>query len=350
MNIVTSIHRYDNEPILETIDLRRLRCFLAVAEAGSFSRAAERSNVAQSHLSRQIMRLEQALRHRLFVRRARHVELTDAGQILLEETRFLTLKLDSLPERMNEACRGATGSLCIGFTIAGSLHSMAAQIIASLVRRKPKLSLNFRVAPRTSLIEAIVDRRVQASFVQAPVVGSSEIRVDNLVTEPVLLALHKGHRLAGRDQIDLSEIADEPFVMCERSWAPEIYDQVMAACQKAGFAPRVIYHAPQDVCALLLASAGVAVTFVPASIRNVHAEDLHFASLTDATLNANLALVTRADEHLASIELLRKRALAIAAFAAASHKVSRGKPYNTHLDTLANASVVGRAHKETAGS
>src|SRR5262249_1802750 len=147
MNIVTRIHRYDDEPILEKIDLKRLRYFLAVAEAGSFSRAAERMNVAQSHLSRQIMRLEQALSHRLFVRRARHVEVTDAGQILLEESKFITLKLDTLPERMNEATGGASGSLCIGITIGSSFHSMAAKIIESIVRQKPQLSLNFCVAP-----------------------------------------------------------------------------------------------------------------------------------------------------------------------------------------------------------
>ena len=88
MNLVTRIHRSDAEPILDKIDLKRLRYFTAVAEAGSFSRAAERLNVAQSLLSRQIMRLEQELGHRLFVRRARHVELTDAGQILRQETDY----------------------------------------------------------------------------------------------------------------------------------------------------------------------------------------------------------------------------------------------------------------------
>jgi DNA-binding transcriptional LysR family regulator len=315
MNIVTRIHRCDDEPILEKIDLKRLRYFLAVAEAASFSRAAERLNVAQSHLSRQIMRLEQALGHRIFVRRARHVELTDAGQVLLEETRLITLKLDTLPQRMNDASGGASGSLCIGLTIAGSFHSMAAKVIESLVRQKPQLSLNFCVAARTGLIEAIVDRRVQACFAPPPIVGSSEIRIDNLVTEPILLALHKGHRLARRDEVQLSEIANEPLVLCERSWAPEIYDKIMAACQKAGFFPRVIHHAPQEVCALLLASAGIAVTLVPASVCKLHDENLNFISLAGGILDTSLALITRADEHIAGVSLLRKRALAIAALA-----------------------------------
>ena len=66
---------------------------------------------------------------------------------------------------------------------------------------------------------------------------------------------------------------------------------------------------------MLLASAGTAVTFVPASVRHLHADNLHFAPLTGANLSTSLALITRADEHIASVRLLRKRAIAIAAAA-----------------------------------
>jgi DNA-binding transcriptional LysR family regulator len=315
MNVVTPIRHYNGESILEKIDLKPVRYFVAVAEAGGFRRAAERLDVPQSKLSRQIMRLEQALGHRLLVRRARHVELTDAGQILLQEARFITLNLDNLVERMNEASSGATGSLCIGLTIAGSLYPIAARVIESLMRQRPQLSLNFCVASGQGLVEAVVEREVQACFAPPPAVSSHEIRVDTLLTEPVLLAVYKGHRLAGCDAVDLAEIANEPVVICERNWAPELYDALMAACQKAGFSPRVICHVPQVACALLLASAGTAVTFVPASARLLHADNLHFASLIGADLTTGLALITRADEHVASVQLLRKRAMAVAASA-----------------------------------
>jgi LysR substrate binding domain len=85
----------------------------------------------------------------------------------------------------------------------------------------------------------------------------------------------------------------------------------MAACQNAGFSPHVIHHVPQEACALLLASAGLASTFVPASFRQLYADSLRFVSLQDGVLSASLALITRANEHLASVKLLRKRALAL---------------------------------------
>jgi DNA-binding transcriptional LysR family regulator len=323
MNIVSRIYRSNAIPILDKIDLKRLRYFTAVAEAGSFSRAAERVNVAQSQLSRQIMRLEKALGHRLFVRRARHVELTDAGQMLRQETDFITLKLESLPERLNQAVGGASGSLCIGFTVASSFNSLTAKVIEAIVRKEPQLSVSFCVDVRRTLIEAIADCRVQACFVRPPAISSHEIRVDYLMSEPILLAVHRHHRLAGRAEVDLSEVALDSFVLWERSPAPETYDDMIVACQKAGFTPRVIYHAPQPVSALLLASAGVAVTLVPASLRSMHTDRIRFIPLAGGSLNTSLALITRTDEHMASVKLLRKHALALA---------SRHRPSATDAD------------------
>ncbi len=318
MNIVSRIQGFDALPILEKIDLKRLRYFIAVAEAGSFSRAAQRLNLAQSHLSREIMRLEAALSQRLFVRRARHVELTDAGQILRQEAGFITSRLSDLPERMNDAADGSIGSLCVGLTVAGSFSPFAARVIAAVIREERRLSLRFCVETRVNLIEALIDRRVQAAFVRPPRITLPEVRVDELVKDPILLAVPRTHRLAEREQVDLSEIAGEGVILCERNLVPEIHDEIVNGCHNAGFSPRVIFRAPDLVSALLLASAGVGVTFVPASVRPVYGEYLNFASLSGDNLTACLALITRADEHLAGVKLLRKHALAMSGLESAA--------------------------------
>jgi DNA-binding transcriptional LysR family regulator len=312
MNIVSRINGFDAVPMLEKIDLKRLRYFIAVAEAGSFSRAGQRLNVAQSHLSRQIMRLEAALGQRLFVRRARHVELTDAGQILRQETNFITSRLNGLPERMKEAAGGSIGTLCVGITLTESFNDLAAKVIAALLREEPELSLQFCVESRSCLIESIVDRRVHAGFARPPAIASPEIRIDELATEPILLAVVRTHKLAGRERIALSEIAEEPMILCERASAPEVYDDILHGCQSAGFLPRVIFHAPEPTSALLLASAGIGITLVPASLRSVHAEALHFAAVDGNISNTSLALITRSGEHIAGVKLLRRHALATA--------------------------------------
>jgi DNA-binding transcriptional LysR family regulator len=311
MNVMP-LHRFDGEPLVDKVDLKRLRFFLAVAEAQSFSRAAERLRIAQSHVSRQIMSLEEALGHRLFVRRARHVELTDAGQVLLAETGHVMQRLNALPERMSAASAGAIGSLCIGIAAAGSFHSIVARTIESFARQRPKFVLKFSVASRSQLLESIVDRRVQACFARAPAPAWPEIRVEPLITQPMVIALPKSHRLAARDQVDLSEIAGDPFVMVERNWAPELYDDVIVACRMAGFEPQLVCHSPHELGALQLVSTGMAVTLVPAFVGGMNFENVHFASIADSALSASLEFITRNDEHSIGVRLLRKQALAIA--------------------------------------
>lgn len=135
---------------MDKVDLKSLRYFIAVAEAGSFSRAAERMNVAQSHLSRQIMRLEAELGHRLFVRKARHVEITDVGKIFRQEADVITAKLDGVPERLNEAVNGASGSVCIGVTLATSFHSLTATIVEKVLRTDRTCHTDFASNPAQS--------------------------------------------------------------------------------------------------------------------------------------------------------------------------------------------------------
>jgi DNA-binding transcriptional LysR family regulator len=318
------LRRLEGEPLVDKVDLKRLRYFLAVAEAESFSRAAERLRIAQSHVSRQVMSLEEALGHRLFVRRARHVELTDAGQILLAETGQVMQRLNTLPERMNAASAGSIGSLCIGIATAGPFHSVVARTIESFARQRPELVLKFSVASRSQLVESVIDRRVQACFARAPALDSPEIRVEPLIAQPMVIALPKSHRLASRDQVDLSEIAGDPVVMVERNWAPELYDDVIVACQKAGFEPRLICHSPHELGALQLVSAGMAVTLVPAFVGNMNFENVHFVSIADATLSTSLDFITRTDEHMIGVRLLRKQALAIAGRSPAVHAHSAG--------------------------
>ena len=216
-------------------------------------------------------------------------------------------------ERMNQAVGRASGSICLGFTVAGSFNEVTAKVIEAVRRKEPQVSLSFCVESRSTLIEAIADRRVQACFVRPPAVSAPEIRVDHLVSEPIMLAVNKHHRLAEQAEVHLSEAARESFVLWQRNPAPEIYDDMIAACQKAGFSPRVTYHAPQPVCGLLLVAAGIAVSLVPASLRSVHTDRVSFIPLTDENLSTSLALITRANEHMVGVKLVRNQALAVAA-------------------------------------
>src|SRR5262249_50000057 len=85
----------------------------------------------------------------------------------------------------------------------------------------------------------------------------------------------------------------------------------MAACQSAGFSPRVVHHAPNPICALLLVAAGLGISLVPASLNSMHTDRVSFVLPAGEDLNTGLALITRANEHISGVKLLRKHALAV---------------------------------------
>jgi DNA-binding transcriptional LysR family regulator len=299
----------------ERFDLKRLRYFIAVARAGSFRGAAERLGVAQPHLSRQIMALEANLRHRLFVRRARHVELTDAGRTLLQASYQLFAELDRIPQRLDEASSGLLGSLSIGLMECGSFNSLPAKIIESVMHAAPHLALTFCREPRTQLIEAILERRIQAAFVRPPAVVPPNIRVDHLLTERMLLAHNMPDVVPDRSEIGYAELAEMttmPFVLWQRENAPEIYDGLIEACLTCGYSPHVLFHMPRSIHALFLASRGVGFAPVPESMETMKVEGLHFMPFAPDVLSARLALITRADEQAESVKILRREAIACA--------------------------------------
>jgi DNA-binding transcriptional LysR family regulator len=261
------------------------------------------------------MSLEDALRHRLFVRRARHVELTDAGRALVQGAGRVFAEIDRIPQRLNEASTGLVGSLCIGLAECGSFSCRIAKIIEDLISAAPHLALTFSRRPRSELIERVLDGRIQAAFVRPMAVPPPNIRLEQLQTERMLLAHNMPGLVPDRREIgytELAELTTLPFILWERDNAPEIYDGLIAACLKCGYSPRVRFHMPQSIHALLLASRGIGLAPVPEMMERVNIEGLHFVPFASAVLSTGLALITRADDQAESVKVLRRHALATA--------------------------------------
>ncbi|HEX3791788.1 MAG TPA: LysR substrate-binding domain-containing protein [Pseudonocardiaceae bacterium] len=185
------------------LDLRKVRYFVAVAERLHFGRAAEALHIAQPVLSRQIKALEDELRAQLFTRDKRTTELTPAGAQLLADARPLLANADAARRRVGRAARGR-GTFTIGF--------MPGLIVTPEVRalsgRHPELSVEVVRTSWDDQVEVIHDGRVDVSYVRLPV-DQRGLQVRPLLTEPRAVALPADHRLAGKESIDLIDLADE---------------------------------------------------------------------------------------------------------------------------------------------
>lgn len=123
------------------MELRHLRYFIAVAEEGHITRAAERLGMQLPPLSQQIKAIELELDVQLFHRRARGVELTDAGRAFLEEARATLRHLDRAFETTRRASRGEQGRICVGVTSTTPFHPLVPRAIRAFREACPMVSL-----------------------------------------------------------------------------------------------------------------------------------------------------------------------------------------------------------------
>jgi len=185
------------------VDLRKLRYFVAVAEQLHFGRAAEALHIAQPVLSRQIRALEDELKAQLFVRDKRATELTPAGRQLLAEAVQLLASAEALRRRVARAARG-DGSFTIGF-MPGLIVTEAVRAMSA---RHPQLIVTVVRTGYDDQTEVIRDGRADVSYLRLPA-DLRGLRVLELLAEPRVAALPAGHRLAGKDQISIADLADE---------------------------------------------------------------------------------------------------------------------------------------------
>jgi DNA-binding transcriptional LysR family regulator len=253
------------------VELRHLRYFAAVAEERHFGRAALKLGIAQPPLSKQLQDLEAELGYPLFDRSRRPVELTAAGQALLEHARRLFEALEIAVRETRRAGAGHSGRLTIGYP-----QSLAYSGLTGLLRafreRSPEVAIEVRELPPGDQVEALKRGDLDVGFVRAPL-HEPQLASENIRNEKLVLALPVDHRLAIRERVALSAVAAEPFVFFPRARGPGFFDFLMSYCRDCGFTPHIVQQAPQiDVLALV--AAGFGLSILPDSVRELRRADI----------------------------------------------------------------------------
>jgi DNA-binding transcriptional LysR family regulator len=259
------------------MDLRRLRYFVAVAEELHFGRAARRLNVSQPPLSVQIRTLEREVGAPLLIRTQRRVELTEAGRVLLDESRRLLGQAEAAVVHARRAAEGTVGRLTIGF-VSTVDYSILPPLVRRFRQKHPGIALK--------LLELTGDRQqallqsgeldLGLSILPPPAAGLTRRPV---LREPLIAAVPASHALAGRRRTALRSLAAEPFIQFPRELAPGLYDLAIAACQKAGFTPHLAQEAIQMQTILGLVAAGLGVAVVPQCMSKLQRPDVRYLAL-----------------------------------------------------------------------
>lgn len=290
------------------IELRHLRYFIAVAEEGHITRAAERLGIQQPPLSLQIRALERELDVQLFRRVPRGVELTPAGTALLEHARAVLDQVDRAMAITRRTARGEQGRLVIGFTSSTPFHPFVPRIIRAFRELSPLVSLQLEESGSSDLVQALRGEEIDAAFIRSPVADIDGLLVRPLLEESMIAALPTAHPLATvqnamSSPLALAQLANETFILYKRPGGPGLYDAIITACRGAGFSPRVGQEAPRILSTLNLVAAGLGVSIVPESLSRLQMDGVLYRPLSDdPPLHAPLILACRRGEQSAAVQ------------------------------------------------
>jgi LysR family transcriptional regulator, hydrogen peroxide-inducible genes activator len=241
------------------MELHQLRYFCAVAETGSFSRAAEQSHVAQPSLSQQILKLENELGARLFDRLGRSVRLTELGKTFLPRARAVLRELEAAKGDVVEGRESIGGSVAVGVIPTVAPYFLPTPL-TSFSRKFPQVRLTVVEEITPILLERLRNGTIDIAILALPVRGH-EFETEALLTEPLFAALPKKHKLNSRASLSLKDLRAEPFLFLRDGHC--FRDTALATCDRARLHPQIVFESGQFSSLLGMVGAGMGVSIVP---------------------------------------------------------------------------------------
>nr|WP_285873928.1 LysR family transcriptional regulator [Halalkalibacter oceani] len=275
--------------------MRQLLYFTVVAEELHFGRAAMRLQMTQPPLSQQILQLEKELGVKLFERSKRHVELTNAGHVFLQEVRQVLTRLDEAKAAAIRAQSGMTGRLVIGF-IGSATFDILPVIVRGFQEQFPAIDLILHEMHTPRQIEAFHNKEIDIGFVRPPIFDPL-LSLLSVYQETGIAVVPKSHPFAQRASISMNELSSEQFIMVEREIWPSWHDDIIAKCHEAGFSPitRQVVKEIQTVIGLV--ASGLGISIVPRSTSNFHTHDVTYVKIKQEAPRVEMSLAWRTDNH-----------------------------------------------------
>lgn len=284
------------------MELRQLRYFATVAAERSFTRAAERLNMAQPPLSRQIQQLEDEIGVQLIRRGIRPLELTEAGRFLFDQSQQLLAKVAEIKTGTRRIGDSRRRFFAIGF-VGSTLYGPLPMAIRQFRDACPDVEIGLSELTTHQQLEELKSRRIDVGFGRLMTADDPAIRREILVEEPLVLAMGRDHPWARKKAIWLRELAEQPFILYPGRPRPSFADQVLAFFRRAELSPPIVQEANDIQTAIGLVAAGIGVTLVPASVVRLRGEDVAYVPMGDEDLRTPVIVSYRADNRS---DLLRR--------------------------------------------
>lgn len=284
------------------IEIRHLRAFVAVAQHGSVTRAAEDLHIAQPPLSRQIQQLEQMLGIQLFIRAGNGVSLTPAGARLLDRARVVLAEVSHL----TAVARAEHDRNPVRVGTTQGLVDVLARIRRHLQAHEPHVEFAPVDLAANLQSEALLRREIDAGILRGLHIDAPRLRTRPLLRERFVVLMRTDNPLASQTSLRVRDIADEPLLLHHRHINVVGYDMIMGVYETAGFAPRVVpcEHLPVTQSGMMYVATGEAIAI---GLRGewsrlyIESRDVVAIPLDEPGAYYDVQLVWRADEDGAAV-------------------------------------------------
>lgn len=257
--------RIDRRP--ENMELKQIRHFIVVADELNFSRAADRLNLSQPALSRQIHDLELSIRARLFERTSRKVILTEAGKLFYQHARNITDQVARAAEECHRLSTGQRGTLNIGI-FGSSTLDLVPEMMRRLSVALPGVKVSLHTMDKDTQVQALREHRLTGAFNRL-VPEETDIQQEVIRRENLLVAVPEQHRLAALEAVTLGDIAGEPLILYPRGIRDGLIVKVMKLFEAAKLIPNLAQEVGDAPTAIALVGSGMGISIAPQAVTNL---------------------------------------------------------------------------------
>jgi len=262
------------------MELRHLRYFVAVAEALSFTRAAEKLRLAQPSLTRQVRNLEDEIGVRLLDRANNRITLTEEGRLFLfDANKLLTTSLEMIAsvQRMK---RGENAQLNIGY-IANIHYGLLPATLGAFRKLYPRVALNLFDMTSADQFAALDNQKIDLGFVGLrPALSKHDLLAEGVAHDTMHVALPARHPLAKKLKLKLADLESQFFIGMSAETHPGTREWLLETCKRAGFVGKILQEADVEPIAIRFVADGVGVALMPEQVTGLPHEGVVFRPFT----------------------------------------------------------------------
>jgi DNA-binding transcriptional LysR family regulator len=301
-DVIHSVQYGIDSPVIRfdynRMDYRQLQYFIAVAEELSFTRAAKRLHISQPPLSIQIKALEQEIGTSLLSRSRRKVELTPAGQLLLENAKKAIGHLEHTTDVVRRAGLGQAGVIRLAFTGSVPMREAFAKLLRTFRQSYPDVRFELQHMATGRQFEALAQDTIDVGILRPPasLARGRVIEQIPIWRERLMLFVPIDHPLAAsRTPVKMAALIDQAFVGVESTLSCGMQDHLITLCSAAGFVPRLEQEARELSTVLGLVAAGIGIAVLPECYSSMMGSSVASLPIASNDAEGTLVLALKAD-------------------------------------------------------